>query len=223
MRSQTARVLIASALVLAPAIALAGSPGRTLAVDAHQWRVIPRESGPDNYYTVVTDDAADPPFVRGRYHPPQQTAVLGFQIPGDVQSKAQTVRWRWRVQTLPPGANECAKGKEDSAAVVYLTWKRALKWYTLKYVWSTVGPKGQTCDKHGTPFSAQETVILQSGGPTGTWQTEEIDLPTEFRRHFAGGDPSASVPDFIGIGLMTDGDQTKSEAVADYAGFEIGW
>jgi hypothetical protein len=31
------------------------------------------------------------------------------------------------------------------------------------------------------------------------------------------------VPDFIGIGLMTDGDQTKSEAVADYGGFEIGY
>jgi hypothetical protein len=222
MRSLTARILLASALALAPTFALA-SPSRTLAIDAHQWRVIPRESGPDNYYTVVTDEGGQQPFVRGRYRPPMATAVLGFQIPSDVQSKAQTVRWRWRVVTLPPGANECAKGKEDSAAVVYLTWKRALKWYTIKYVWSTVGPKGETCDKHTTPFSAQETVILQSGGPTDTWQTEEIDLRTEFRRHFAGGDPSASVPDFIGIGLMTDADQTKSEAAADYGGFEIGW
>jgi hypothetical protein len=216
-------------LALASASALTSSPApaavpeqRTVAIDANQWRVIPRESGKDNYYTVV-NEAGAPPFIRARYHAPQETAVLGFQIPDEVKSRAQALRWQWRAQTLPTGGDECQKGKEDSAAVVYVTWRRGLKWYTVKYVWSAVGPKGATCDRHNTPFSKQETVVLQSGGPLDTWHTEVLDLPAEFRKHFADGKADAEVPDLIGLGIMTDGDQTKSESSADYAGFVVSY
>ena len=216
--------LLVSASAWTPTTVLAAAPptAHTLAIDASQWRVIPRESGPDDYYTVVNDGVM-PPFVRARYRPPQATAVLGFQIPDEVRPKAQVVRWRWRALTLPRGGNECAKGVEDSAAVVYLTWRRALKWYTIKYSWSAVGPKGETCDRRSSPFSAQDTVILESGGPLDTWRSEEIDLRAEFRKHFADGRADADVPDFIGMGLMTDGDQTKSESSADYAQFVVGY
>jgi hypothetical protein len=215
-------LLSAFAIACLPAFALASTPAHTLTIDASQWRVIDRESGKDNYYTVVTEDALQP-FIRGRYRPPMETAVLGVQIPGDVQGKAQTLKWQWRVHALPTGGNECEKGRGDSAAVVYVTWKRALKWYTVKYVWSTVGPKGATCDQRSSPFSAQHTVILQSGGPVDAWRTEEIDLRSEFRKHFADGKPDADVPDLIGLGIMSDGDQTKSVAEADYGQFAIGW
>ena len=43
----------------------------------------------------------------------------------------------------------------------------------------------------------------------------------EFRAHFENGNQRAEVPDFIGIGLMSDGDQTKSVSAADYTGFAI--
>ena len=62
---------------------------------------------------------------------------------------------------------------------------------------------------------------MRSGGPLNEWQTEEIDLKAEFRKHFEGGDQSADVPDLLGVGLMTDGDQTKSHSAADYADFVI--
>jgi hypothetical protein len=196
--------------------------GRTQSLDVNQWSVIPRESGKDNYYSVV-NDGVSPPFIRGRYHPPQETAVLGIQIPDEVKSRAQALRWQWRAQTLPRGGDECQKGKEDSAAVLYVTWRRGLKWYTIKYVWSAVGTKGAVCDRRSSPFSAQQTVVLESGGPLDTWRSEVIDLPAEFRKHFADGKADADVPDLIGIGLMTDGDQTKSESSADYGGFVVSY
>ena len=65
------------------------------------------------------------------------------------------------------------------------------------------------------------TIILESGGPLGAWRTEQIDLKQEFRRHFSDGDTNAEVPDFVGVGIMTDGDQTKSESSADYASFVL--
>jgi hypothetical protein len=182
-----------------------------------RWQIVRSESGPVNYYEVASENGA--PFVRSRYRPPTATAVLGVQIHGRDRETARVLRWRWRAQALPAGGNECVRGKEDSAADVYLTWRRGLRWYTLKYVWSTSGTVGAICDRKRNLFVAQDAVVLESGGPTNVWKDEVVDLKAEFRRHFDNGDPHGSVPDFVGIGIMTDGDQTGSDSAADYADF----
>ena len=126
------------------------------------------------------------------------------------------MRWKWRVQTLPRGGDECKPGFGDSAAVVYISWKRGLKWYSLKYTWSSEGEKGKVCDQKRNLFVVQDTVVLESGGPSNVWKEESIDPSAEFRAHFEG-----DVPDFVGIGIMSDGDQTHSISAADYTGFVL--
>ena len=39
--------------------------------------------------------------------------------------------------------------------------------------------------------------------------------------HFEGGKADADVPDFVGMGLMSDGDQTKSPSSADFGTFVL--
>ncbi|HTQ45718.1 MAG TPA: DUF3047 domain-containing protein [Polyangiaceae bacterium] len=213
-------LLTAAFAALASVAFIAGdaSAGQ-VAADVGQWRVIERESGPTNYYVQVHDGAGS--YIRGYYRPGLETTVLGWQVPDNARAGAQTLRWRWRVEAFPKDADECASGKTDSAAVIYATWKRGLHWYTIKYVWSTVGGKGNVCDKHRNPFSSQDTVILESGGASDQWHSEEIDLKAEFRRHFEDGRADADVPDFVGIGIMSDGDQTHSDSAADYGSFTI--
>jgi len=77
------------------------------------------------------------------------------------------------------------------------------------------------CGSKRNPFVAQDTVIVDSGGPVGEWRTVRIVLDDEFRNHFENGDSQASVPDLVGIGIMSDGDQTRSPSVADYEGFVL--
>ncbi len=190
-----------------------------LRIPISNWRVVKRESGPINYYTLHPE--GEPPYIRGNYHSPLETTVLGYQVPDDDRARVRLLHWKWRAVTLPEGGNECTKGKGDSAAVIYVSWRRFLRWYALKYVWSSVGPKGAVCDKKSNPFMAQDTVILESGGPLNTWHDETIDLDAEFRKHFENGDPKSEVPDFMGVGIMTDGDQTHSNSVADYADFYL--
>lgn len=211
-------LLAASIVVSAPLAARADTPV-AIDLDVHKWRVVERESGKVMYYSVVENK--EMPFLRARYTPPTETMVLGVQIADGDRARARSLKWKWRAMTLPNGGNECADGKGDSAAVLYVTWKRGLRWYTIKYVWSSVGPKGSTCDKKRNPFVAQDTFVLESGGPTNVWKDESIDLKSEFRKHFEGGDANAEVPDFVGVGLMTDGDDTASESAADYAGFVL--
>jgi hypothetical protein len=209
---------LALALALVPTLAEAELP---LGMDVHLFKFIPRESGKVNYYNVV-EDAVHGAFIHANYQPPWETAVLGYELQSDADREAaRTLRFSWRAITLPSGGNECASGKEDSAAVVYVFWKRGLKYYSIKYVWSAVGPKGAVCDKHRNPFVAQDTVILETGGPLNTWVTEEIDLKAEFRKHFEDGKADADVPPFRGVGIMSDGDQTQSPSVADYGPFSV--
>jgi hypothetical protein len=187
-------------------------------LDIRQFKVIERESGNISYYEKVLDDP-EGPMLRARYRPPLETVTLGLEIPEALRSKAKRVHWRWRVIVFPVGGNECANGKGDSAASVFVTFKRGLKYYILKYSWSTEAPKGAVCDKRRNPFMARDTVILESNGPTHVWIDENIDVRAEFVRHFGGSE--ADVPDLVGLGLMTDGDQTNSPSQADYADFSV--
>ena len=188
-------------------------------IDVRTFGIVASESGPVNYYRFVESPSGT--FVRAEYVPPSATSVLGYEIPDEYKRKVASIRWRWRALVLPRGGNECAPKVADSAAVLYVTWRRGLRWYTLKYVWSADAPKGVTCDSRRNLFSAQDTIVVESGAPLGEWKSVEIDPDKEFRAHFAHGDPAADVPKLLGIGIMTDGDQTNSPSSADYGGFSL--
>ena len=211
----------AAALALLSAAVRAEPPAakRSVPLGTAGFRVIEQKSGPVNYYRVMSDGRVT--FIRAEYRAPLETTVLGFQVADAHRTRASKLAWSWRAQALPRGGDECSEGKGDSAAVVYVTWKRGLRWYTLKYVWSSVGPRGKICDRKRNPFVAQDTIIVESGAPLGVWKRHEIDLRAEFRRHFEDGDPEARVPDFGGVAIMSDGDQTRSESAADYANFVL--
>jgi hypothetical protein len=197
--------------------AVAAAPAGPWSLSARSFRLIERASGPVNYYVV---SPGPPEHVHSHYQPGLKTAVVGYAAT-DSQARATKLSWRWRAIALPVGGDECRSGKGDSAAVVYVSWKRALRYYTLKYVWSAVGTRGAVCDKKRNPFLAQDTVVVESGAPLGEWKSVSLDLQAEFRKHFEGGDASAEVPDFFGIGLMSDGDQTHSVSSADFGDFKL--
>jgi hypothetical protein len=195
------------------------APASDLTIGAKDWSLIKRESGPTNYYGVVSEGGAT--FLRASYAPPMKTAVMGWQVPESDRRNLKKIRWSWRALSLPNGGDECVSDKADSAAVVYVTWKSGLRYKTLKFVWSAAGKPGAICDSKRNPFVAQDTVVLESGGPLGVWKNEEVDLAAAYRRHFEGGNPNAEVPDLIGIGVMSDGDQTQSKSAADYGAFTL--
>jgi hypothetical protein len=186
-------------------------------IDLKSFQVLKQDSGPRNYYRIITD----PPqtFIRGVYSPGLQTVTLFTPAPDELHRGARFLTWRWRALVLPRQGNECIEDRGDGAATVYLNWKRGIRWYSLKFIWSTEAPVGATCGGKRTPFIAMDSIILRSGPPTGFWREEEVDLQAVFREHFAGGNRAAEVPDLAGIGILTDGDQTHSVSAADYAGF----
>jgi hypothetical protein len=176
-------------------------------------------SGPAVYYRV--EEWPTGVGLVGRYRPPMETVTMGIDVPEDLRGRVREVRWRWRVRTFPIGGDECTPGRGDSAASVSLAFKRGLKWYVLRYVWSPLTPAGSVCDPKRSMFVARDIIVLKSGGLPDVWREETVDVRRAFVDHFEDGDLAADVPDLVGIGVMTDGDQTNSESAADWAGFEL--
>jgi hypothetical protein len=228
MRNDRAiRILVGVALVLgtsAHARAAVGSaPGSapaSFAVDVRGFRPVEGpSSGPEVYYRVV--DTPEGTALQGSYRPGMQTVTMGVAVPDHLKQRVRRLRWSWRARAFPAGGDECRDGHGDSVASVSLAFKRGMKWYVLKYVWSTASPLGAVCDRKRTLLLARDTIVLERGGVPGTVWPEAVDVRRAFIDHFAGGDERAEVPDLVGIGVMTDGDQTSSESAAEWMRFEL--
>src|SRR5262249_31014141 len=118
VRPRSFAAIAMTMLAFVPLAGQAAGPSE-LRMNVGAWRIVEREPGLVNYCSVFKD--ATPPYIHAAYHPPMKTAVLGFQLPDADRSRGKQLRWSWRAITLPSGGNECADGKGDSAAVVYVT------------------------------------------------------------------------------------------------------
>ncbi len=216
------RILVLATVLAvgAPAPAAEAPPSSAVSLDVHAFRPVEGpSSGPEVYYRVV-DEPRDGAVLRGAYEPGLQSVTMGVDVPRHLR-RARLVRWAWRARIVPERGDECAPGRGDSAASVSLAFRRGMKWYILKYVWSGTSPAGAICDRKRSLLLARDTIVLETRDAQETWVTEEIDVRRAFLEHFVAGDPDGDVPDLVGIGIMTDGDQTSSRSAADWARFEV--
>lgn len=118
--------------------------------------------------------------------------------------------WRWRVLALPRGGDERRKETGDSAAGVYVVFGGWPIPNTVKYVWSASLRPGTRVE---SPFADQtKIVVLRSGmDRAGEWVEEQVNVLEDYRKLF-GEDPGKA----RGIGILSDADNTKSRAMADY-------
>ena len=105
-------------------------------LDFHDLR--PVESGHRGYYELRKDEVGS--YVHAHYRVGDDATKLALVIPDADRAGRHRLTWRWRALVLPRGGDECDPRKTDSAASVYVAWRRGLRWYGLKYSWSAVSP-----------------------------------------------------------------------------------
>ncbi len=216
-------VPLAVAVATVMAAAFAGSAG---AAPAHElrlepgpgWRVLSFFSGRNNYYGIVDDGGTS--IIRARYRPPEKTAIFSYRLPKP--DDFRQFSWRWRVHRFPLGADEKIEGRSDNAAGVYLTFAGTFHRYAIKYIWSVAYPPGTNWRSPDSGVFETMQIVVREGPPpqTDVWREERIDVRSEFHRYF-GGTPSDDPPPVVGVGLLSDGDGTKTPVEADYADFRL--
>ena len=127
--------------------------------------------------------------------------------------------WDWRVDRLVDDEALDRKDGSDAAARVYVYFETAgLPWQkrSLDYVWSATLPVDTLLASAYSPES--KMIVVHSGADAlGQWRSVQRNLQDDYARAFGDSDP----PDVIAIGLMTDTDNTGSEALAYFDDLRI--
>ncbi len=143
------------------------------------------------------------------------------------------ISWKWKTEALVPGADNREKKLEDAPLRVIVAFdgdyanlpkiekkrfKRAkslsgrdLPYAILMYIWSDHVPVDSVIPSAHT---SQVKMLVAASGVEGLgqWQTVKRKLPDDYRHAF-GTDPGP----VIGVAVMTDTDNTRTEAAGDYA------
>ena len=150
-------------------------------------------------------------------------------------SETPRLRWEWKIERGLDPHDERVKAGDDFAARVYVmfrfdpdraSWRERLQnklggllygrdvpGRALNYVWSSTEAAGETWDN---PFAPASKMISTGSGTLADWQSAEVDVLRDYRALFDDEPPRP-----LGLAIMTDSDNTCSEAVAYFARFEF--
>ncbi len=185
----------------------------------HQFTKIDKLSGDKNYYEIMMSDSGME-YIHSHYDPTKKVVRYGFQFP-DTMRNVEYVSWLWRVEIPPVGADERINGLNDSGCAVYLIFKDKIKTYCIKYVYSSVVPKGTTIRKDPVLYPMQQMYMVVadtwSANDKGLWKKVVVNVKSDFKKIYKVD----KCPELKGIGILSDGDATKSVVIADYAEFKI--
>lgn len=203
------------------------SPDARVPAGWQPW-IITRAKKPTEYNMV-----RDPVTGQVVLHAVADASASGLMQPLSVDpSEFPIIAWNWRVMDLIVGADNQDRYSEDSPVRLMLFFNgdksslpfreqmlmetaslltgQQVPFSTLMYVWENRFPKGTLL-----PNSHSQQVKLFVAGSgrdrLGNWQAFERDFVKDYRRAF-GRDPGR----LIGIGIMTDSDNTGESIEAFY-------
>lgn len=206
-------------------------PGRT----PRDWKLflLARHKAPTQYETVVDADTG-----RVVLRATAERAASGLKLPLDIDPlQRPRIAWEWRVMNLIDGADNTDRHAEDSPARLLLFFDgdrsrlpaneraalqlaelisgRPVPYATLMYIWANRGPEGAVIE---SPFTRRIQMIVAGAGADrlGQWKRFERDYVDDYRRAF-GYEPKR----LIGVGIMTDTDNTGATARAYYGDIRL--
>jgi hypothetical protein len=127
-------------------------------------------------------------------------------------SSKPILTWSWKIQQTVTSENPFLKSGDDFVARLYVIFPGGYFWQTraLVYVWSDKLPVGTVIPNVYTEHAA--IIVVESGNRYAeTWRHESRNYVEDFRSYF-----HSAPPDPKAVAIMTDGDNTGSEAIAWY-------
>jgi hypothetical protein len=210
----------------------ANAAGTALPRGWEPW-IINRAKAPTRYELVV-DQASD----RVVLHAAAERAASGLTQRLDVDpARRPVIAWRWRVVELIAAADNQDRHSEDAPVRLMLFFDgdkarlpvreqilmetaqllsgRELPYATLMYVWENrFAP--ETLLRNAFTEQVKMIVVGTGRDRIGTWKSFQRDYVADYRRAF-GAEPGR----LVGIGLMTDTDNTGETIEAFYGDISL--
>lgn len=134
---------------------------------------------------------------------------IGKYFDWDIK-KHPYLAWKWRIKKHPEGSNEKIEDKHDSAACIYvfLENKFSILPKYVKYIWSKNLKAGSRFF-----FKKNKAVVVMRAGEEhmNEWLSESRNVYEDLK--FFYGDKT---PPLLGVGILTDSNNTHTKACADY-------
>jgi hypothetical protein len=143
------------------------------------------------------------------------SASLMTNAAGVDLSKTPILRWRWRVTTLPEGADGRIRAKDDQAIGIYVGTGSTFSNKSISYRWDTETPKGTEGNASyglGTVKVKWYTLKNKEDVNGGVWFAEERNVAEDFKQAWG------FYPDEVYVSVSCNSQYTNSRAAAD-----LGW
>jgi len=165
-------------------------------------------------YQILLDEGR--PFLRASYKPGQRLEYLYRKVQWPIKERP-VLAWRWRVQQFPPNAKVLDMARSDAAAQIYIVWSSGMRKYVIKYYWGVNDGVGDEIKQSNFFAGKLWGKILRNGPPWHEWQRQTRNVLEDYRKSF-----NEEPPDEVGaIAIMSDGDDSKGDAEADFADFQV--
>ncbi len=183
-------------------------------------------------YELVTVDGTQ--VVKAQTDGSASGLVTLVRVPPEAEP---VLRWRWKVSNVYEQGNARRKSGDDYPARIYVAFefepekagffermkRQAVETFfdaqlpgnALNYIWANSLPVGTIVPN---PFTETTQMVAVNSGPeqVGEWVTVERDIMADYREAF-GAEP----PPVVGIGIMSDSDNTGESATAWYGDIEL--
>ncbi|MBO4647812.1 MAG: DUF3047 domain-containing protein [Lentisphaeria bacterium] len=194
MKSNLLRIALLTLLPLSAALA-APAPIRIDFSKAKQdgdavtgWTYKGKMWTPDARFSIQTVDGKKVLRMESR----KGTGSLLFDIASIDLEKYPYMRWKWRVDILPAGADGQDPDKDDQAIGLYIGSGSSFSQESVAFRWETVTPKGKTgFVKYGMGAVKVHWICVRNKTDgLKKWIVEECDLRAELKKIFGGKIPA---------------------------------
>lgn len=213
--------------------ASAGSSSATSSASEPEWKHYPLPGKRPNQFRYVRKDGRDAMSATSRSSASMLRKVIRIE-PGELDA----VRFSWKVPELIAQADMALREADDSPVRVVLMFEgdrskfssknamlselaraltgEELPYATLMYVWCNTRPAGSVILNPRTD-RIRKLVVESGGGKLQQWVDYERNIRADYKTAF-GEEPGA----LVGIGIMTDSDNTRSQAKSWYGPVTVG-
>ena len=137
------------------------------------------------------------------------TGVVLFDMEDIDLEKYPIMRWKWKVEVLPAGADARIKAKDDQGISIYIGYGRFTQ-TSVSYAWQTVTPKGETGKSvyNGLVTTYWRSMRDEKDG-LNVWYTEERNVRDDIKRLF----DTDEIPSGLALSVSTNSQYTGTRAV----------